>query len=45
MMEKIFKNIYLCFKALGYAKTASTLARNGKYKEAQEMMRRYGECK
>jgi hypothetical protein len=44
-MKILFRKIYLCFKGLGYAKTAANLARNGKYKEAQNLMKQYGECK
>jgi hypothetical protein len=44
-MKTFFRKIYLCFKGLGYARAASELARNGKHKEAQNLMRQYGECK
>ena len=44
-MKTLFRKIYLCFKGLGYAKAAADLARNGKYKQAQNLMKKYGECK
>ncbi len=44
-MKTFLRKIYLCFKGLGYAKAAADLARNGKYKQAQNLMNKYGECK
>jgi hypothetical protein len=44
-MSKFFREFYLTLKALGYAKAAADLARNGKHKEAQALMSKYGECK
>ena len=44
-MKKFFRSIYVLMKGIGYAKTAADLARNGKHKEAQALMAKYGECK
>ena len=44
-MKKILRNAYLLFKGFGYARAAAELSRNGKHKEAQDLMRQYGECK
>lgn len=44
-MKKFFRKLYICMKGIAYARAASELSRNGRYKEAQELMRQYGECK
>jgi hypothetical protein len=38
-MTKIFNSIYSFFCAIGQAKYAANLARNGKIKQAQDMYR------
>lgn len=44
-MKTFFRQVYIVLKGLGYAKAAADLARNGKHKQAQELMTKYGECK
>jgi hypothetical protein len=44
-MKAFFRKVYIALKGLGYAKAAADLARNGKHKEAQALMEKYGECK
>ena len=44
-MKKIFRNIYVCLKGIGYARAAADLARNGKHEEAKKLIAAYGECK
>ena len=44
-MKKFFRSIYVIMKGIGYARAAAELSRNGRYKEAKELMRQYGECK
>jgi len=44
-MKTFFRKIYITLKGIGYAKAAADLARNGKHKEAQALMTKYGECK
>ena len=44
-MKRFFRTVYITLKGIGYAKAAADLARNGKHKEAQKLMAKYGECK
>ena len=44
-MKTFFRKFYVMLKGIGYARAAAELSRNGKHKEAQDLMRQYGECK
>jgi len=44
-MKTFFRKVYVTLKGIGYAKAAADLARNGKHKEAQALMTKWGECK
>jgi hypothetical protein len=44
-MKDFFRKVYCIFVEFGYARAASELARNGRYKEAQNLMLRKKDCK
>jgi len=44
-MKSFFRKVYCIFKEIGFARAASTLAREGKYEEARAMMLARNACK